>query len=102
MKDDPKPITGKQLKSFFKAKGVGKNCPACGAEGSMATPVVSQVTESDEILAAAPAVRVVQTLYENTSLGYGQYCQACANCGHLRYFRDIEVLAFFEGDNHNG
>jgi len=92
-------ISGEMLARFLDAKGVKDNCPACGGENSMSVSVYDP-EGADE--GGAPAVRIVRRLPGHEALGYGEFLQACTNCGHIRYFRDIEVMAFFEGGVDNG
>lgn len=92
-------ISGEMLAQFLAAKGVKDDCPACGAESSMSLSVYDPEGGGQ---GSAPAVRLVRRLPGHEALGYGEFLQACTNCGHIRYFRDIEVMAFFDGGVDNG
>lgn len=92
-------ITGAEFSRFLEARGVSDDCPTCGAKESMSI----SVNDPDESLEGeAPAVRMVRRLEDNPARGYGEFLQACMNCGFLRYFRDIEVLAFLDKGGDNG
>lgn len=96
--DDSQPVTGADVARFLAACGVSDDCPACGLAGGLSVAVVDPEGEDG---GSASAVLVLQRLAADPSLGYGQFVQACRRCGHIRHFRDIEVLAFLdqEGDN---
>jgi|GEM_PF-2081601 len=96
---DNRLVTGADLKRFLDSQGVGGDCPACSTVDSMSIAVNDYERDSD---GNAPAILINQVLASNPRLGYGQFVQACLHCGYLRYFRDMEVLAFLEeeGDNH--
>jgi len=92
-------ITGAEFSRFLEAKGVTDDCPACGTKEGMS---ISVYDPGESLEGEAPAVRMVRRLDSNPARGYGEFLQACVNCGFLRYFRDIEVLAFLEEEDDNG
>ncbi len=92
-------LTGRDFERFLTAKGVGDNCPACSAENTLSI-AVNDPSESE--LGDAPVIRMIRRLHDQPRLGYGELMQVCRNCGFIRYFRDIEVLAFFEEEVDNG
>lgn len=92
-------LTGRDFERFLAAKGVGDNCPACGSKHTLSI-AVNDPGESE--LGDAPVIRMIRRLHDQPSLGYGELMQVCRNCGFVRYFRDIEVLAFLEEGADNG
>lgn len=92
-------VTGEMLDGFLRSKGVSNLCPACGDKNGMG---ISVNDAEGDLGANAPAVRLLRFLPDESGLGFGEFLQACGHCGYLRYFRDIEVLAFFEGGADNG
>ena len=92
-------LTGKDFERFLSAKGVGDNCPACSSEHTLSI-AVNDPGEAE--LGDAPVIRMIRRLHDQPNLGYGELMQVCRNCGFVRYFRDIEVLAFLEEGADNG
>jgi hypothetical protein len=97
-RDRSEALTGNQVKAFLDAKGVGSDCNACGQKDSMG---ISVNDPTGELKGSAPAIRLIRRLHDQPHLGYGEVLQFCSNCGFIRYFRDIEVLDFLEGDGDN-
>lgn len=90
-------IKGRDLTRHLKAMGVDAVCPACHHD----TMQVSVKDPDGTLEGDAPAVHVTQTLTGHPQWGYGQYLHACTRCGFIRYFRDIEVLAFLNSEDDN-
>lgn len=92
-------ITGEAFQRFLDEKGVGDRCPTCSPAGEMAIAVNDPVGSEQ---GKSPAIRLIRRLPDEPHLGYGELMQVCQNCGFIRYFRDIEVLAFLREGADNG
>lgn len=97
MSKSPSEVTVGELMDFLNDRGVTGICNACGQNKLSVAVNDESFTKGRE----APAVHVQVTLSNNPFMGYGQYLQACLNCGYIRYFRDFEVLEFLEGRSDN-
>ncbi|PHS48682.1 MAG: hypothetical protein COB05_05430 [Marinobacter sp.] len=91
-------LTGGDFSKFLEAKGVGDDCPACNSEASLTVAVYDPEGSGSP---DAEAIRMVRRLEGEPNLGYGELMQVCSNCGFIRYFRDIEVMAFLNESAHN-
>jgi len=91
-------VQGKDLQRFLNSRGVGDACPTC-QHGKLSIAVFDPEGEQE---GNALAIRVVHLLDDGSRRGYGEFMRVCANCGHIHYIRDAEVLAFMEEESDNG
>lgn len=91
-------VSGKDIERFLATRGVAEACPLCGCDEMSISVFDPESAKQDQ----APAVRVIHTMDDGSRRGYGEFLRVCTNCGYIQYIRDIEVLAFIEGEGDNG
>lgn len=91
-------VTAAVIEQFLNARGASDACPMCGSS-SMS---ISVYDPSGALEDEAPAVRVLHVMENDAHQGYGEFLRVCSRCGFLHYIRDIEVLAFLDGEGENG
>jgi predicted nucleic-acid-binding Zn-ribbon protein len=94
----PRNISSAEVVSFFAAKNVSPDCPACGNGNSS---IQAESTETLRLSYTEFANIVDGKITRSNNFIHPSIMAVCNNCGYIRYFSVHKILMWLDQDKSN-